>query len=137
MPKFPEGKVYESVVSLLAPSRVCLNHKSESGCKYGDKCRFRHTEVDGQPSTKSKKGGGKVSVALLKKSFQLGCVSQDYDSRKSTLRKGRKLGSNHAVKFSKGTLHQIKIRERKGPSRGVLQKCGPHERNPCAPRFEE
>ena len=26
-----------------------------------------------------------------------------------------------------------KIRERKGPSRGVIQKCEPHERNPCAP----
>ena len=27
--------------------------------------------------------------------------------------------------------------KRKGPSRGVTQKCEPHERNPCAPKFEE
>ena len=33
--------------------------------------------------------------------------------------------------------HHIKIRERKGPSRGVIQKFEPHERNLCAPRFEE
>ena len=33
--------------------------------------------------------------------------------------------------------HHIKIRERQGPSRGIVQKCAPHERNPCAPRFEE
>ena len=47
------------------------------------------------------------------------------------------MGSKHAVKFSKGTWHQIKIRERKGPSRGIVQKCAPHERSPCAPKFEE
>ena len=47
------------------------------------------------------------------------------------------LGSKHTVKFSKGTWHQIKIRERKGPSRGIIQKCAPHERSPCAPKFGE
>ena len=26
---------------------VCLNYKSESGCKYGEKCRFRHAELMG------------------------------------------------------------------------------------------
>ena len=30
-----------------------------------------------------------------------------------------------------------KIRERKGPSRGVIQNREPHERSPCAPKFEE
>ena len=49
---------------------VCLNYNSESGCTCGDKCRFRHTEVDGQPGKKSKKSGGKKSVALLKESIQ-------------------------------------------------------------------
>ena len=38
---------------------VCLNYKSESGCKYGEKCRFRHAEVDGQPQKKPKKSGVK------------------------------------------------------------------------------
>ena len=28
-------------------------------------------------------------------------------------------------------------RERKGPSQGVIQKCEPQERNPCAPKFED
>ena len=31
----------------------------------------------------------------------------------------------------------MKIRERKGPSRGVTQKCEPHERSSCANQFEE
>ena len=48
-----------------------------------------------------------------------------------------KLGSNHAVKFSMGEWHHIKIRERTGPSRGITQKCAPHERSPCAPHFED
>ena len=56
---------------------------------------------------------------------------------KSIPREPGMLGSKHAVKFSKGTWHQIKIRERKGPSRGIIQKCAPHERSLCEPKFEE
>ena len=79
---------------------VCQNCKSVSGCKLGDKCLFRHTEVDGQPSTKSKKSGGKGSVALLKESVQLGCVSQaTHSPQKSILWKSGKFGSNRAVAF--------------------------------------
>ena len=115
---------------------MCQNYKSETGCIYGNKCYFRHVEAEEKPSTKSKNGGVKQSVALLKESILLGCVSQDSHPRKSILRKEGKLGSKHAVKFSKGTWHQIKNRERKGPSRGIVQKCEPHERSPCVPKFE-
>ena len=62
---------------------------------------------------------------LMKESAQLGCVSQDSFPRKCSLREKGKLGSKHTVKFSKGTWHQIKIRERKGPSRGTITKCEP------------
>ena len=55
----------------------------------------------------------------------MGCVSQDSYPRKSILRESGKLGTNHAVKLSKGTWHQITI-----PSRGIIQKCAPHEQ-PC------
>ena len=47
------------------------------------------------------------------------------------------LGSKHTVKFSKRTWHQIKIRERRGLSQGIIQKCTPHERILCAPKFGE
>ena len=76
----------------------------------------------------------KGSVALSKESIQLDCVSQNSHPRLSILREE---GSNHTVKFSKGTWHHRKIRERKGPSRGVIQKCEPHEGNPCAAKFAE
>ena len=29
------------------------------------------------------------------------------------------------------------VRARKGPSRGIIQKCEPQERSPCAPKFGE
>ena len=74
---------------------------------------------------------------LLKESTQLGCVSQDSNLRKSFQREEGKLGSKHTVKFSKSTWHQIKNRERKGPSRGIIPKCEPHDRSPCSPKFGE
>ena len=45
-------------------SPVCLNYKSESGCKCGDIRRFRHVEADGQLSKKSKNSGVKGSVSV-------------------------------------------------------------------------
>ena len=85
---------------------MCLKDKSESRCTSGQQCRFRHVEADEKHSRKSKKGGAKGSVAFLKESTQLGCVSQDSHPRKSFLQDG-KLVPNHTVKFS------TKIRERK------------------------
>ena len=116
---------------------VCQNYKYEIGCKYGRKCFFRHVEAEERPSKKSKKGGAKGSVALLKESTQLGCVSQDSYPICSTLREDGKFGSKRAVKFSKGTWHQITVRARKGPSRGTIPNCEPQERSPCAPKFGE
>ena len=34
-------------------------------------------------------------------------------------------------------LHQIKVRARKGPSRGIIQKCAPQEHSPCAPKLKD
>ena len=45
--------------------------------------------------------------------------------------------AGHTTKFSGRTWYEIRIRDRKWPSRGVNQEGEPHERNPCAPRFEE
>ena len=78
-----------------------LDHTSESGCKYGDKCKFLHTVAGGQPSKKSKKSGAKRSEASLKETIQLGGVFHDSPKRKSILHENGKLGSNHTVKFSK------------------------------------
>ena len=46
--------------------------------------------------------------------YTFGCVSQDSCPRKSTLREKGKLGSKHAVKFSKGTWPVYKNSGKKG-----------------------
>ena len=35
----------------------CLFYKSESGCRFGEKCSYAHRQVDEQPSKRSKKNG--------------------------------------------------------------------------------
>ena len=50
----------------------CQIKKSESGCKFGQKCSFAHRQVEGQPSKKPKKGGDKSAVAILKDARHLG-----------------------------------------------------------------
>ena len=64
------------VMHVLALS-VCLNNKSEKGCKCGDKCHFRQVEAEGKPSNMSKTSGATRSVAILKESIQLSFVFQD------------------------------------------------------------
>ena len=132
---FVEGKCTEPSCDLWHRP-VCLNYKSESGCIYGDDRQFRNTEAGGQPNKKSKKSGGSGSVCcLVEGDCTIGsCVSQDDPQKKSILREVGKLGSNHTVKFSKGTSHAAKTQERKGPSQGVMQKW---ERFPWAPKIEE
>ena len=114
---------------------VCQNYKSETGCKFGRICFFWHVEADEKPSKKSKKGSAEGSVALLNESAQLDCASKILFRESLFCVKKGKLGSKHAVRLSKCTWHQIKTRERQGPSRGIIQKCEPHERRLCATKF--
>ena len=41
---------------LIVIFTVCHNYKLESGCAFGGKCVFRHTEVGSEPSKKKKSG---------------------------------------------------------------------------------
>ena len=70
-----------------------------------------------------------------------GCVFQNSGPKKSILWKTGQTRLNasagHTLKFSGRTWYEVQIRERKGPSRGVIQKGEPHKRNLCAPTFEE
>ena len=120
---------------------VCQNHKTEWRCTFGDQCLFRLTEVDGQPNKMSKKSGGEGSGALFWRSENTWVAYSRMQSRRNRSRFYRKsttsLGSDRIVRFSKGTLHHLQSRERKGPSQGYIQKCAPHERGPDAPKFEE
>ena len=71
---------------------------------------------------------------MLKGSKQLGCVSQDTEPpKKSILQIG--------IKMHRQILHTRhhfkKFGKEKGPSHGLIQKCDPQERNPCATKFED
>ena len=59
---------------------VCQKYMSESGCKFGEKCTFRHKEVDSQPNRKPKEKWWFVS---WKNSKQSGCVFQEIEPPKS------------------------------------------------------
>ena len=111
--------------------------KKESGCSFGEKCSFMHREVDSQPNKRSKTIGGECSVAMLKNSTELGCAFQDMDPPKSNSirRKGTKsLGLKRSVQFSKGASRNENIRERRGPSQGVIRHTNfSCERCPLAP----
>ena len=111
-----EGKCTNPPCNYLHPP-VCQNYKSESGCKFSDKCLFRHTEAHRQPS-KMKEKCGKGSVALLKESIQLGCVFQDKGPSQGVFQKCEPQERNPcAPKFEDGTqeetLQQARCARRK------------------------
>ena len=114
---------------------MCLNHKSESRCTYGEKCRFRHVEAGGQPSKVAEKWCERISC-LIKGVCTIGlCVS-----RVSTDKVSSKRGNWDEIALSTSPRaggNTLKLRKEKGPSRGVTQKCEPHKRYPCDPKFEE
>ena len=117
----------------------CLFHKSEKGCRFGEKCSYAHRQVDEQPSKKSKKNGDKSAVAILKNTRQLGCVFQDMEPPKSSsiLRKSSNiLKAIRCVRFTKAVLRHAHIRDQ-NPSLGMICPGDPHQRNPNAPKFED
>ena len=93
-----------------------LFHKSENGCRFGEKCSYAHRQVDEQPSKKSKKNGDKSAVAMLKNTRQLGCVFQHMEPPKSSsiLRKSSNiLKPKRCVRFTKAVLRHANIRDQK------------------------
>ena len=101
-------------------------HQNETGCKAGDKCPFPHYKVDEQPNQKHRKScfpkeresDDKNAMATVKSVSQLGCVSQDSDvlvSQVSVKPDAAGLGTIQRVRFTKSSLRQASIREKKGP----------------------
>ena len=130
-----------------------VNFYTETGCKAGDECLFLHHKVDEQPNKKPKKGyhshkgresDDKNAVAIVTIAPHLGCVSQDSDALVSQRGKQpwgnpmqKVLGSIRKVRFTKSTLRQASVREKKGPSLGKIQVKHPHQRSPYAMKFED
>ena len=117
----------------------CLFHKSEKGCRFGEKCSYAHHQVDEHPSKKSKKNGYKSAVAILKNTRQSGCVFQDMELPKSTLilrKSSNILKPIRCVRTTKAVLRHAFIRDQ-NPSLGMICPGDPHQRNSNAPKFED
>ena len=136
----------------------CLFYKSESGCRFGEKCSYAHRQVDEQPSERSKTNDDKSAAAVLKKNEyhdrtvrtvvydhssntrQLGCVFQDMEPPKSSsiLRKSSDIRKPiRCVKFTKSVARHADIRDQ-NPSLGYICPREPHQRNTNnAPKFED
>ena len=118
----------------------CLFYKSESGCRFGEKCSYAHRQAQEQPSKRSKKNGDKNAVAMLKKNEhhhrtgrpvknayssntrQLGSVLQDMEPLKSSsiLRKSSDIRKPiRRVKFTKAVVRHTDIRDQ-NPSLGMI-----------------
>ena len=62
----------------------CFFYKSESGCRFVEKCFYAHRHVEEQSSKRSNKNGDRSAVAVLKSTRKLGCVFHDLEPPKST-----------------------------------------------------
>ena len=130
-----------------------LFYKSESGCRFGEKCSYAHRQVDEQPSnelhdrtgqpvvcrdTRHAQGHGPVGCSSSS-TRQMGCVFQDMEPPKlsSILRKNSDIRKPiQRVKFTKAIARHIKIRN-KNPSLGMICPGEPHQHSPNAPKFED
>ena len=112
--------------------------KTKSGWKFGAECSFPHWKEE-QPNKKPKKGDDKSAVAIVKSVRQLSCVSRDTEPPDSAIStKGtRALGPVRRVLFTRAALRRANIRENEGPSLGKIQVKIPHQRSPCAMKFED
>ena len=113
---------------------MCLDYKSDKGCKYGDKCRFRHVEVDVQTSKKLKKSGVTGSVAFFFGVYTIGFCVSCFSSEKIYSTERRKIGIE-SHRRTRGTTSQFGTE--KVHREASFRKCEFHERNPCAPKFAE
>ena len=81
---------------------VCQDYKSELDA-HMEECFFRHVESEEKATKKSNNDGAKGSVYTIGFVYLKILVRWEF-------------GSEHAVKFSKGTWHPIKTREKKAPA---------------------
>ena len=143
-----ERYLHANVLWILAsrPSANFFFKKKETGCKEGDKCLFPHYKVDEQPNKKPKKEqhpkkkrqGRQERCACCEKRITIGLRITRLGCTRVSRNEGV-LGENpmqkvlepiQRVRFTKSTLRQASIREKKGPSLGKINVKVPHQRSP-------
>ena len=128
-----------------------VKHKTNEGCKFGEKCAFLYSDNSDAPTKKffGKTQNPTKQLLRLYAAFRSrGCVSRDVESLpdaavgptnviRSILKKnGKRCPKAHlSLRFTRTAEHFINIREQLGPSPGVIQGGAPHHRSPNAPTF--
>ena len=103
---------------ILASSRVSeLQVWKKKGCIHCDKIHYRHVEAEGTPNEVEEKWCKRISCDIEGVYTPWLCISRFLFE---------KIFSTNSPKC---TWHQMKTRKRKGPSRGIIQKCAPRERS--------
>ena len=134
---------------ILASSRVSILH-NRNELQIRRKCLFPHHEVDEQPNQKPKKGyyshkrresDDKNAVAVVKLYHNWVASRKTrmhwFLKEENSLGMQKVLGSIRKIPFTKSTLRQASIREKKGPSRGKIHVKNPHQRSHHAMKFED
>ena len=115
--------------------------KTESGSKGGDACSFAHRQVEDQPSKKKENGWWqKSAVVILKDALQLGCAFSGQRAAgifTDFTEEHKSLGINSSSSIHKSYAASCKHPKNKGPSLGKIQVKVPHQRSPCALKFED
>ena len=116
----------------------CQFYKSESGCKFGNKCSFPHRKVAEQPKKSRTLWWQKSSVFCERRATVGLCIAGQPPKSSTILRSGSKvLGPIRRVRFTRATLRHANILENKGPSLKKIKVKVSHQRSPSAMKFED
>ena len=119
---------------------VCRGYKSGNRCIHGSRCLCRQADGKSKPSARSKDKYSRISCdPERKKKRPRLCIKTQrqwilFYGKFKILDWTRRRGTPEILRMH---LVQSWIREIKNQSGGIIQKGEPHERNPCAPGFEE
>ena len=122
---------------LLPHVKITTHNRDADSVKNASFCTERLTV---SPIQKTKKTGGKGSVAIIEE-FQAIRFAHSRIHRAAEIQfEFHGMAQNPwdwsaACNTRKVRLRHVKIRERKGPSQGVLQRTGPREGGPYALKF--
>ena len=72
------SKDFAPIHSVKSGTPECLFYKSESGCRFGEKCSYAHRQVDEQPSKRFKKNGDKSAWLQIEKYTTIGLRISEY-----------------------------------------------------------
>ena len=116
---------------------VCVNYKSEKGCTHGDKCHFLHVDAEESPTKSQRKVVREdqlrywrslhnwvvyLKILIRGNLFYVNLENWDLNTPSNSPK-----APGTKSKFGKERVHREVF----------IQKCAPHERSLCAPKFED